>query len=75
MMGDEQWEEAITTLQRFMDLVENPLDRHMAYQNLSACYLALERFDEALAALGEVRRMRPDDPEAIYNRGVVCACA
>jgi tetratricopeptide (TPR) repeat protein len=75
MMGDERWEEAITALQRFMGLNDNPADRQMAYQNLGACYLALERFDEALAALDEVRRIRPDDPEAIYSRGVVCACA
>ena len=75
IMGDERWEEAITALHRFMKLNNNPTDWQMAYQNLGACYLALERLDEALAALGEVRRMRPDDPEAIYSRGVVCACA
>jgi len=71
MMGMKRWEEAITALQRFMGLNDNPADRQMAYQNLGACYLALERFDEALAALDEVRRIRPDDPEAIVQSRVV----
>jgi len=75
MMGDERWEEAITALQRFMELGKNPLDRHMAYQNLGACYLALERFDEALAALDEAKRTQPGDPEIIYSRAVIYACA
>ena len=40
MMGDERWEEAITALHRFVELEDNPTDWQMAYQNLSACYLA-----------------------------------
>ena len=44
MMGDERWEEAITALHRFVELEDNPTDwQIMAYQNLSTCYLALER--------------------------------
>jgi len=35
----------------------------------------LDRFDEALAAVDEIQRTQPDDPETIYNRGVICACA
>ena len=75
MMSDERWEEAITALYRFLELVDNPTDRQMAYQNLGACYLASERFDEALAALDEAQRRQPVDPEVIYSRGVTCACA
>jgi len=76
MMGDELWEEAITALHRFLELDDIPINRQMAYQNLSACYLALEQFDEALAALDEAQRMQqPVDPDIIYNRGVTCACA
>ena len=51
LMGDERWDEAITALRRFLELDKNPDNRQMAYQNLSACYLTLERFDEALGAL------------------------
>lgn len=75
MMGDERWDEAITTLQRFLEWVEKPADRGIAYQNLGACYLALDRFDEALAAIDEGQRIQPGESEAIYNRGVICACA
>ena len=75
MMGDERWDEAITALRRFLELNKNPDNRQMAYQNLSACYLALERFDEALAALDEVQRTPPVDPDVIYSRGVTCACS
>jgi tetratricopeptide (TPR) repeat protein len=74
-MGDERWEEAIVALKRFLEMANKPPDRRLAYQNLSACYLALERYDEALAALDEAGRCAPDDPEAIRNRGVIYACA
>ena len=74
-MGDERWEEAIVALQRFLEMANKPEDRRLAYQNLSACYLALERYDEALAALDEVERYAPDDPETIHDRGVIYACA
>jgi tetratricopeptide (TPR) repeat protein len=75
-MGDERWEEAIAALQRFLKVANIlPKDRRTAYQNLGACYLALERHDEALAALDEVERYDPDDPETVYSRGVTLACA
>lgn len=75
MMGDERWDEAIVALHRFLELAENPSDRQMAYQNLGVCYLARERFDEALSALGEVEYLQPGDPDIVYSRGVTCACA
>lgn len=74
-MGDERWDEAIVALQRFLEMVSKPEDRRTAYQNLGACYLALERYDEALAALDEAERYIPDDPDTVRNRGVVYACA
>jgi tetratricopeptide (TPR) repeat protein len=74
-MGDERWDEAIVTLQRFLELVSEPDDRGTAYQNLAACYLALERFDEALAMLTEAEHYSPDVPEAVHSRGVTLACA
>ncbi len=58
-MGDERWEEAIVALQRFLEMTNKPEDRRLAFQNLGACYLALERYDEALAALDEVERYAP----------------
>lgn len=74
-MGDERWDEAIAALQRFLELVNQPDDRGTAYQNLAACYLALERFDEALAMLDEAERYSPDVAEAVHSRGVTLACA
>lgn len=74
-MGDERWEEAMAALQRFLEMTNRPEDRQRAYQNLSACYLALERYDEALAALGEAERCAPDDPVITHSRGVIYACA
>jgi tetratricopeptide (TPR) repeat protein len=74
-MGDERWDEASVALQRFLEMTDKPEDRRTAYQNLGACYLALERYDEALAALDEVERYAPDDPDTIHSRGVVYACA
>jgi len=74
-MGDERWDEAIVALQRFLEMVSKPEDRWLAYQNLGACYLALERYDEALAALDEAERYIPDDPDTVHGRGVVYACA
>ena len=75
MMGDERWEEAITALRRFLELDHDPTNRQMAYYNLGSCYLALERFDEALAVLDEVQQMQPVDPEVTYSRGVIYGCA
>ena len=62
-MGDERWHEAIPALQRFIEMVGKSENRVVAYRNLSACYLALERFDEALAALDEVRRLGVEDAD------------
>jgi tetratricopeptide (TPR) repeat protein len=74
-MGDERWEEAIAALQRFLEMTEKPEEHRLAYQNLSACHLALERYDEALAMLDEVERYAPDDPDTIHSKGVIYACA
>jgi len=74
-MGDERWEEAIVALQHFLEMANKPEDRRLAFQNLGACYLALERYDEALAALDEVEHYAPDDPDTIHSRGVIYACA
>jgi tetratricopeptide (TPR) repeat protein len=74
-MGDERWEEAIVSLQRFLEMDVKVQDRQTAYLNLAACYLALERYDDALAALDEVERLVSDDPETMHSRGVVYACA
>lgn len=74
-MGDEQWQEAIAALQRFLEMTDKPGDRRTAYQNLGACYLALARYDEALTALDEAERDGPDDPDTFHSRGVTYACA
>lgn len=74
-MGDERWDEAIVALQRFLEMAGKPEDRRTACYNLGACYLALERYDETLATLDEAERHVPDDPDTIYSRAVVYACA
>ncbi len=74
-IGDERWSEAVEALQRFLDMVDEPKDRRVAYQNLGVCYLALEQYDKALAALDEVERCAPDDPDTQHSRGVTYACA
>jgi len=78
-MGDERWEEAIPSFQRFLEMKgddqSHSQDRAMVYQNLSACFLELERYDESLAALDEVQRYSPDTPDASHARGVILACA
>jgi tetratricopeptide (TPR) repeat protein len=74
-MGDERWAEAIAALQRFLEMADKPEDRRTAYQNLGACYLALEHHDAALAALDEAERYAPDDPDTLHSRGVTYACA
>ena len=55
-MGDERWDKAIVALQRFIKMTKMPEDLKIAYQNLGACYLAMERYDETLAALDEAER-------------------
>lgn len=74
-MGDEWWEEAIAALQRFLELEDRQGNRLGAYRNLSACYLALERFDDALSALDQIERLVPGEPDTIHDRGVIYACA
>ena len=74
-MGDERWDEAIATLQRFLEVENGSENRLGAYLNLCACYLELERFDDALSALDQVEHLSPNDPDTLRSRGVVYACA
>jgi tetratricopeptide (TPR) repeat protein len=74
-IGDERSDEAVVALQRFLELVHTPAERRMAFFNLGACYLALERYDDALDTLDEVEQYTPDDPDAVQSRAVVYACA
>jgi tetratricopeptide (TPR) repeat protein len=74
-MGDERWEDAVVAFQQFLEAKADLKSQAMAYSNLSACYLALERYEEALDALDEVERSTPDDPANVQSRGVIYACA
>jgi tetratricopeptide (TPR) repeat protein len=74
-IGDERSDEAIEALQRFLEMTHKPEERRMARINLGACYLALERYDDALATLDEVEQYAPDDRDAVQSRAVVYACA
>ena len=74
-IGDERWEEAIVAFQQFLDVSADAQNRAIAYTNLSACYIGLERYDEALAKLAEAERYRVDDPDALHSRGIIYACA
>lgn len=75
-IGDEQWEEAIATFQTLLNLEREPGEQTRAsiYANINSCYLDLERFDEALAALEEAEKLTPDDPALHYKRGLTYAC-
>ena len=75
LMGDERWQEAIDTLQRMLAIVEQPKERPGIYQNLAVCYRALERSDEALAALDEAERLAPGQPDIVFARSVILASA
>jgi tetratricopeptide (TPR) repeat protein len=74
-MGDERWEEASAAFERFVAVVSGLRDRHLGYRNLAACHLALERYDDALAALDQASRLVPDDANMVHSRGVILACA
>jgi tetratricopeptide (TPR) repeat protein len=65
-MGDERWGEAISSLQRFLEMVAEAGDRRQAFQNLGVCYLA---------TLDEAERYAPGDPDILHSRGVTHACA
>jgi tetratricopeptide (TPR) repeat protein len=74
-MGDEQWEKASAAFARFVAVVSEVRDRHLGYRNLAACHLALERYDDALAALDQASCLAPDDANMVHSRGVILACA
>ncbi len=74
-MGDEHWEEAIVAFQRLLALEQDPEAHYLVWRNLSGCYHALERYDEALAALDETERSIPNNPDLVRSRGVIYACA
>jgi tetratricopeptide (TPR) repeat protein len=74
-MGDERWDEAVVALRRFLETIGESQDHWTVYRNLGACYLALERYDDALSALDEAERLAPDDPDTLHSRGVTLACA
>jgi tetratricopeptide (TPR) repeat protein len=74
-MGDERWEQAIASLMRFLDRAPEALDRQRGYRNLAACYLAMERSEDALAALDRASQMGPKDPDLAHSRAVILACA
>jgi tetratricopeptide (TPR) repeat protein len=74
-MGDERWEEASAAFERFVAVVSESSDRYLGYRNLAACHLAMERYDDALAALDQASRLEPDDANMVHSRGVILACA
>jgi tetratricopeptide (TPR) repeat protein len=75
-MGDERWEEAITAFRQFLEDPEpNTNALSVTYQNLNACYVELERFEEAIATLETIKREAPTDPDTFYTQGVTFACA
>jgi tetratricopeptide (TPR) repeat protein len=74
-MGDEQWDEAIVALQHFLEMDNTPENQRTAHQNLATCYLALEHYNKAPAALDEAEGYAPDDPDIIHGRAVISACA
>lgn len=74
-MGDERWEEAIAAFEQFLETDAKLKNQATLYFNLGACYLALERHDDALNMLDKAEQYAPRDPETLHSRGVVYACA
>lgn len=74
-IGDERWEEAIGAFRQFLEVDDATQNRPIAYTNLSACYMGLERYDEALAMLAEAERDMPNNADILHNRCIIYACA
>jgi tetratricopeptide (TPR) repeat protein len=74
-IGDERWEEAVAALQRFLRASVRPEERAGAYASLSACYLALEEYEDALAMLDQAEHHGGDASKIVHARGVIHGCA
>ncbi len=74
-LGDERWQEAIGIFQRMLDVTPDAENRRNTCLNISACYRALERFDEALAVLDQAEQWTPNDPHLGFGRATVLASA
>jgi Flp pilus assembly protein TadD len=57
------WAMAALHLSRAAGLMPQRIETHLS---LSAAYLNLKRYDLAAGALGEARRIDPDDPQVRY---------
>ena len=74
-LGDERWQDAIDIFQRMLDVTPDAENRRNTCLNISACYRALERFDEAQAVLDQAEQWTPNHPDIGFARATVLASA
>jgi tetratricopeptide (TPR) repeat protein len=74
-LGNEQWAEAIDRFKKFMQGMDNPLERLPIYHNLAACYLEMGLYDEALAVWDEIAALMAENPDMLFGRAVTYGCA
>lgn len=74
-LGSEQWAEAADRFKKFMQGMDNPLERLPIYHNLAACYLEMGLYDEALAVWDEIAALMAEKPDMQFGRAITYGCA
>lgn len=74
-LGNEQWAEAIDRFKKFMQAMDNPLERLPIYHNLAACYLEMGLYDEALAVWDDIAASMVENPDVQFGRAITYGCA
>lgn len=74
-LGNEEWAEAASRFEQFMQGIDNPAKRLPIYHNLTACYLEQGLYDRALAIWDNIAAITPDDPDIWFGRATTYACS
>jgi tetratricopeptide (TPR) repeat protein len=74
-LGNEQWAEAIDRFKKFMQGMDNPLERLPIYHNLAACYLEMGLYDETLVVWDEIAALMAENPDMQFGRAITYGCA
>lgn len=73
-LGNEQWEEGVVLLQKFLKGIHDPFERIPVYCNLATCYLEHGLYDDALAVWEQVADIETDTPELWFGRAAAYGC-
>jgi len=63
-----KFEEALVEYTKALNLCEQTTDKCVVYRNRSACYLKLEKYNEAIEDCNEVLKNQPNDMKALFRR-------